>query len=727
MGSLPFLVVYGGWIAALLVAACAGLGLALVRWWRLRRERAAVSTDVEARVAGVSGLVEGPAAVRGTLRGHATTLAPVAPIFGVADLGAAAHDHAASVTLDVDGERVELRGPIAVIRGTTAAASGWRRLPAGTPAELGNARARGPHRLDSVRDGDEVIVQGTLSRAASGEPDGDYRASAGSWVLGPVGDEPAIAVTAARPAIAPPRLGPVALAIYAACFGLVGYGALAAIGAGLTRRTDEGIHVRADTAIAPFSALAIASALPHARARALEELSDKVADDFVRTDATMRMRFHLARLRGGCAAEAGLQLEEERYDEALATATSCGATEARANALIYLGRYAEAVPLLPANARGWPNRAALVAIATGRWRDAAAAADAVAARVRDEGPASDDTQQSLERLGCLAAWFRRQAGDPTPLEKAAAGTAPMCRLVRALALPSDQKLAAFEALSGDDHTPIEVSLAAGDLRWASGPGSAASYEDVDLFDAIALIGGRGGPTDRRVPFARAALASRADTAPDRFTAYGELAALEEIRGDTSAALADLDRGTHSVPPDRPDLGHDLDGLRAAIELHTAAPQIAAGPDPHPAIAEQIELRDGRMPDTAEIETLEGHDVMVAAVRAALAGDGGPLADVLSRYQVMWDEEVGYVLAVLPHVTRHRAELAAALHWFHADYGSSIDEGPLSIVEHAMLRRDLARLAGDEPEARRWQAVIDHQLPVLLDPQKMTALLLWESA
>lgn len=44
----------------------------------------------------------------------------------------------------------------------------------------------------------------------------------------------------------------------------------------------------------------------------------------------------------------------------------------------------------------------------------------------------------------------------------------------------------------------------------------------------------------------------------------------------------------------------------------------------------------------------------------------------------------------------------------------------------MLRRDLARLAGDEAEARRWQAVIDGQLPVLLDPQKMTALLLWES-
>ena len=726
MGSLPFLVVYGGWIAALLLAASAGLGLVLVRWWRLRRERAAVSTDVEARVAGVSGLVDGPAAVRGTLRGHATTLAPVTPIFGVADLGAAAHDRAASVMLDVDGERVELRGPIAVIRGTTAAASAWRRLPAGTSAELGHTRARGPHRLDVLRDGDEVIAQGTLSRAASGEPDADYRASAGSWVLAPVGDEPAIAVTAARPAIAPPRLGPVALAIYGACFGLVGYGALAAIGAGLTRRTDEGIHVRADTAIAPFSALAIASALPHARARALEELSDKLGDDFVRTDATMRMRFHLARLRGGCAAEAGLQLDEERYDEALATATSCGATEARANALIYLGRYAEAAPLLPANARGWPNRAALVAIATGRWRDAAAAADAVAARFRDDGAAPDEMLQSLERLGCLAAWFRRQTGDPTPLEKAAAGTAPMCRLVRALALPSDQKLAALDALRSDD-TAIEVSLTARDLRWANGATSGVSYADLDLFDAIEMLGGYGAPTDRRVTLARAALAARADTAPDRFTAYGELAALDEIRGDTSAALADLDRGQQSLPPDRPYLGHDLDALRAAIELHTAASQITAGPDPHPAILEQVELRDGRMPDTAEIETLEGHDSMVAAVRAALAGDGGPLADVLSRDHVMWDEEVGYVLAVLPHVTRHRAELAAALHWFHAEFGTSIDEGPLSIVEHAMLRRDLARLAGDKAEARRWQGVIDHQLPVLLDPQKMIALLLWESA
>src|SRR5690242_3685272 len=120
MGDLPFLVVYGGWIGPLLVAACAGLGLGLVRWRRRRRERAAASLDVEVRVAAISGLVDGPVAVRGTLRGQAATLAPVVPGRGDAD-----HDRAASVTLDVDGERVELRGPIAVIRGT-AAASSWR-------------------------------------------------------------------------------------------------------------------------------------------------------------------------------------------------------------------------------------------------------------------------------------------------------------------------------------------------------------------------------------------------------------------------------------------------------------------------------------------------------------------------------------------------------------------------------------------------------------------------
>jgi hypothetical protein len=116
--------------------------------------------------------------------------------------------------------------------------------------------------------------------------------------------------------------------------------------------------------------------------------------------------------------------------------------------------------------------------------------------------------------------------------------------------------------------------------------------------------------------------------------------------------------------------------------------------------------------------------LTAALAAAASGDALALAHGLALDRPSWFDS-GSLLAVLPRVHDHRAELAAALRHFPDASEIESDRLPFSLLAEGAMQRDLARLAGDEVSARRWQHLIEGQLPVLDDPDRVIALLLWQ--
>lgn len=89
-----------------------------------------------------------------------------------------------------------------------------------------------------------------------------------------------------------------------------------------------------------------------------------------------------------------------------------------------------------------------------------------------------------------------------------------------------------------------------------------------------------------------------------------------------------------------------------------------------------------------------------ALRAALAGDGGPLA----ACKIAWDD-VLLVETVLPHVRTHRAELAIALRMLRDPHAYE-ETSPYMLIDTYAHYRDLSRLAGDLVETARWQARVE---------------------
>src|SRR5690242_17615550 len=128
--GLPFLVVNGWWIGKLLVVAAGVVGIAVPRWWRRRQERAAIASELLARVATDGTLALGHSCLRGTLRGHVSSLA-----MGGRTNGRWWSARSDELAVEIGGERVVLQGTVDVVGGTHAAAGG-RRLLRGTPPAI---------------------------------------------------------------------------------------------------------------------------------------------------------------------------------------------------------------------------------------------------------------------------------------------------------------------------------------------------------------------------------------------------------------------------------------------------------------------------------------------------------------------------------------------------------------------------------------------------------------
>ena len=115
----------------------------------------------------------------------------------------------------------------------------------------------------------------------------------------------------------------------------------------------------------------------------------------------------------------------------------------------------------------------------------------------------------------------------------------------------------------------------------------------------------------------------------------------------------------------------------------------------------------------------------AALAQAAGGDGGSLAQVFAHCDVFWQEYPETLIGVLPKVKAHRHELAAALR-FHRDQDMTYSYANIPFRELADIvrYRDLARLIGDEDEAKRWQAIFARFDKVLSDRRRLIAFMLW---
>lgn len=676
MDGLPVLVVYGAVLWKVVLAVLVAIVLAIVAVRRARRALRHAREDAARRAAGAIALEAGAGTFRGKLtRGSASTLVQ----------GERLTDYRADeLWLDHHGDRVELLGDLRIDHGARAWTS-WLR----------------PTLLRNVREGDEVIVSGTLARSSG---DASYRESAASWTLSSVEW-----VTAARPAAAPRPLGPlrwsaVALGVALACCaplfgaGLVAKGRLAADG---------------DRIPGAWSASSIAAALPGSRDAALDHLDERLGRP--RSEAELQRGLALDELRGACPAARLASFF--RLEQALDAARRCGTAEQVARMLAFLGRFAE----IDLAATGSPAASARLAIAGGRWSAAAAGAELVAERLRTEAPTKDVpddwADRRVLRLRCLAALFRVWAGEPAAFERVPERAADTrCSALAALGLPVAAQAAALARIGSPDDESTDLL---GELRIAAGGPPRNHGADDFVHGSLPVI------TFDWAWLAPFAIAARPSGSP---WTYAELSMLAALRGDFAAARRELARS------ELDDVAYSLELMIALREGASPFPPPRADAKVHPGIEDAVALRRGMRSSILSLLHSVRPGCTTAtqrALSAAVAGDGAPLADLFQTCPSSWGTAPywgtlpTYLIAILPRVTSHREQLAAALRLYRDEFAtSSYWNIPFPLIQEIALYRDLARIAGDREEAAAMQQLFERHAAMLADRQKVIAFLFW---
>jgi hypothetical protein len=684
MAGLPFLVEHGWLVSKLLCAACGAVGAATVwlvgRWRDLRRTRRRVRDQL--RTAGAPAI--GATMVRGVI-----------------------HEASGERWLVIGGERVELSGNIRVVRGTR------------TRWSLGAMSV-----THAVDDGDEVIARGQLARVADPVPDpaASYRSPSARWVLSQFSMRAPIEVTAIAPVASPSSVLGASLVAFCV-LALLGSVALGALGRSLLARDYDVYQVRTRPALGALDAAVIAAALPETRADALEQLAWIAHHELVRGPDTVATSLRLAQLTRGCPGEVAELFELARFEDVIERARACGDRRNELAALVRLGRYGEAAELAGAAETPAETRA-IVAIAGGRWLDAAGAVDRLAAAIAAQPTGEPPDRLAIENgRRCLADLFRVHAGVTAAAERihtiAAQVNGERCRVIDALLLPLHRQPAALRgARAALDDAPRSsagagspLNLAIEDLAWSvRGADDGVRWVPTDaLFD--------GAPTSQRAWLAPFAVAS--GTA----AAHAWMAIYDVLRGEFRSAHDEARAASSARDTD----GVDPRAIDVAVQLREGVPALQTDPfgehDNRAFYAPPILLRLGRLDDPT-LEQLVPPDrtceePAAAALRRAWLGDGEPRASIFERCGV--SAPLDLLLAVLPRVTRQRERLAAALGAFRAGYIAY--KPPFDVVASVTAVRDLARAAGDAITAARLQAIAARHLQAFADRDRAVALVL----
>lgn len=695
--ELPFLIVHGAWVwkvtvvvATLAVLAAArGLRMLVARWIAkidAREIRSVAAERPAERVKRLCGVLRG---------GHAATFVRR---WSIVHGEIVKFDRAPNLWLDCGGERVELHGDIRVIHGARTVQS-RRKLRKVLPRGLAKCGGLwGAKRWTSVADGDVVVVEGpgVVQRADAEAP----------WIL-----EGQLHLYATVQDAQPRRLGSVALfvAVAMALFGTY------RVAKYLGGRAMKAVY-RAPDRIASLEELApyaIAAAMPGTRGEALEALEYALANLNDGNELALRIRLALARQERGCAGEGQVLFENQLFEEALAVADRCGIADLASSSLMWLGRFDELRERV-ANDE-WTYRAAVVAIAGGRWSDAADAAMKRSVKLANETPGRVSAvalRVGAHEYRCRGELFRAWAGDRSAvgrLAKLAAETRTKgCAFALAEVTDEAERWNAFKVAWPDDGDTYNTYL----LR-ALLDGEHARAFSVDAGEAIHVLALRWFG-----PYVLARWEGRQSQADREMWSIGLwLRALLHLqRGNLDAARAD------AIESDVVE-ATKYEWRRRAIESWIAlrTDQLSI-PSIHPDVVEHAKIRNGTdLPDLFRHRD-RCEERGPPAIAAASRGDGRGLAEVLTRCPASWNDYDDLV-ALLPRIQLGREEVTKQLvHYRDKDATYSFE--PIRWVDYAARQRDLRRLLGDATATARWQRIVDNYMNAFSDRRRVVAMYLW---
>lgn len=575
---MPWFVAYGWVIAWVIVVGLAVLPLGVVRVVRHLRDRRRARDEHFSFEVGLTAPVEGPVTLRGVLRdGTVTTI--------VRSTGEH-HERSDRLAVDLEGEHVELAGPIRVVRGSRVRAS-WRA------------------RRNEVRAGDTVIVRGTAKRAAS-----SYREQ--GWIVEADGPAKPLELCANKPRARGKPLHPAWVIGLLVGFGFASWGGLRWFG-----RHELARYPRpqdADRAPLRWTEPAvIAAIMPGSHERALAHLYLIYEGLIERSQANLDARVEIVeRLRGRLrehldlgyagedrsisACEAGSRelASQARFEEVLDRA--CGS---EALALLSLGEFRDAA------ARATPPIDVVAETALGRWSKVATLS-------------SDPCNSALARALGGAAYANPTVSDPRQVVQ--------CQIAGALARTGEDRAAALQLLEVpllDSFTRDRIQSLVQDLRWAFDP---TYVEHDELQESDFLRFARGSRSSMSVGILRERSALRrtwlARFAPETARgvhAFRLHAAI--VRGDFATAHEELEH----LPPDfaalvalregRPREQRSIDGAELARQIRTTT-------------LDWSEIRTRIMLEAPHVAS--DRDDVIRAVRAAI-GDSRTYAEGRLEY------------------------------------------------------------------------------------------------
>lgn len=687
--SLPFLVMQGGWFWIVIVTVCSALMFGvilvashLIRLRSARRKRRETLGWLHQHC--TRELVEGQITIAGRWR---------------------------EVAIDACGERI--------------AVGDWR---GAWPRDA---------RIDP---GERVFVTGDLRREIA--PDNGDSAATGRWFL--VGamayrDDPEVQVARLRWTT---LLGLAAVATLVACWGLQ------IVGDQIVERAKHREYLPGDggpLVLTNFQWLSFAAALPGSRDDALDALAMAQRRHPYRDEASVERQRNLARLQDGPCAAIGFLSPSGRYDEEIALARECGHHQDVFALELAKGDFARAWADRPSNF-DWPFGEGMIAIANANWSSAADAAENMAkgydrsareqaARVREYLHVDGLEEKARTQLGyakdaahrfrCLSAWFRVLGGDTSAakqLQTLAADAAynPLvCAPIVAQTLIGEERaryLLKQVPDAAEKHTDDEAIIRT--LLWIDGhddpgrgltPLTLEAIAGGDFIDPSWLLLGLGAEAWRGKNAWNyiVALESDALLAVQR----GDLGEARKLVADGFAAAQETSTEGHLY------LAHQL---ASAVAVRTGA---IPGTYVDSSASDALRVRHGEDPRTEMMGYPKSCESKFAEARiAAQAGNGLPLATALQSCNVDWQFSPEIVLGVLPLVKEGREELATALRWW-TDTSTALHE-PFSSAFRASLRRDLARMVGDDESAERWGRVATAFSQPLKDSTRRIALVLW---
>lgn len=692
--ELPFLIVHGAvvWKVLLVILVIASLAaLALVRMWiSRRRAREQVNAKIQAARSSSSGDV--------TLFGELSEGSAVT--FSRGDVEASSRSE--KLCLLVEGERIDLVGDVRVEHGSREQST-WFRIPRELPSNLDGRPGRCASMITrSVAKGDRVIV--TASQGRQTDENAGYREQGVQRILEGTGGP--IVISAQHPAGKRYSLGLVwllPLVVFSTIWGL----ALRKVGSVALERVGEVTEL---AQLEGLSAASIAAAMPGSRDTLVKQLERSPSE--IRSDEALDLKLALAAYFGECPYYTLFRLG--RFEEALAAARRCGSLGSVATALLYLGRFAEAAPLVSPRGDQW-YIATMVAIATGDWERAAIGAERRAVshsrRDRHQYYTDADATRFATQARCLAALFRFYAGEQGTFANIPNREGNVqCAMLEALTLPDAQQAETLGSMTVED---TSERLQAGAL-WRAAGGAATTLDWV----SSALLHGLGNDPW----FGRIAAKAYSGTDPEALRLFDyELAIVSVIHGDFNGAREHLRRGIeHGLSPYHAQYLEMQIALREGTilapdhrwsELDTLSDLIRARTgDPPPQIF--------AYPDTCEAEAN-------VAVRFAQYGDGRALAAILKRCSVSYSSSRSALLSILPMVKTGRTELARMLRYHRETLTTySYNWIPFRFINDLLDYRELARFTGDVEEAQRLQQIIDRYSAMLADRRKLTAFLFW---